>query len=666
MALNPAQQQAVVMQGHCLVTACPGSGKTTVLKMRAAHILRSDPNATLCAVTFTSDAANELKERILHEIPEAEDRVIAGTFHALAMRQLREASKRIALITDTQQRTLVRSALMEVHANACREGRVDIAQRVGSGGEKNVGDAMQYIGALKSMVAPILPSPDEEPMVLVYETYQGMLLNMGAMDFSDLIIHAVREMHAGELPRMPVTHLLVDEAQDVDATQLAWVLEHARQGVLTTVVGDDDQAIYGWRGAGGLESLLEFREKTGAAHVALNMSYRCPREVLEPAAQLIQLNTRRVEKALVTANRAKGNVLCQGFGDEEAEIEGAIETIEGSPAHMRWGILARNNRALERYELTLRSRGFNVLCSGGTPFWESPRPALFLAALEGVVTMSMVHLSEVLRRIGTPSFKVNDLQSYYRAHEHGAAGRWIRDERSFGREADTLRKRVREWSGQLKGKPEAQALAIHAIGEFIASYGNFFDGVKLNQDKLVVAPNGSVREPTKKELVMIARAKLELKRCAESVLKMNGPMHFRIRLLRNSKTSDPKAGEGPLMKEDGEPDIEKDPRAFQKLMNLKRPAVTLMTMHSSKGLEFDGVWIARCEMGVVPSKSGDLEEERRLMYVAMTRSMSMLRVAYVNKTDPDTGKTSAERSRFIDESGVKRLWSGTEPEGAAD
>lgn len=590
--------------GHCLIVACPGSGKTTVLQHRAAHLL-SQAGATVVAVTFTSDAAKELEERIRKVVPDAANRLTCGTFHSLCKRQIEQGyaekderdalaagkkpnsdkkkRRRIKLVNENQQLDLVRRAFEE---------------EIGYGNGITLETIQRFIESVKSTIDPILASPNEDVRVAVYHRYQQMLMQMGAMDFSDLLNHAVYGMRDGSLSPYPAKYLLVDEAQDTDPIQFAWVREHIRQGTLATVVGDDDQAIYSWRGAEGYSNFQSFKAANNALQIALDVTYRCPREVLAPAGILIGLNENRVQKSLVTMNRDVGVVRVRRYANRDDEFTALMQAIVMSGEPDSWGVLARTNSILEQFEQAVGGL-FPVNRKGGSSFWDNRGPQMMVDACRSLVFGDMVGLDNILRRSGAGEEQLAQLHRRYDTSSQGAFERFLRDKGSGSMRdpVDRLRTYAAKWRESLqKGRVLS---AVNGVGQYIIKYARFTHQEMRGQT------SADVRQQIECCVLTLGKS-------------MKGSLGERLMTLQQKKD---------------EPDEN------------ETGAVRLMTMHSSKGLEFDRVWILGCEQGVIPSRQSPLEEERRLLYVAITRSRGELTLSCQdNEFD--------QPSRLLEEAGL--------------
>ncbi len=230
--LDAEQWAAVHSPGNLLILACPGSGKTRVLSVRGAKHL-ADGEGTLCAVSFTRDSAEELKVRIGQESSvKTDSRVIAGTFHALAIRQIKNAEKRgtrkgVRKIATAQQLNIALVRAVE---------RSDWAESMAEG-TNALDEALKTIERLKSQWSPV-PKPNERALLT---QYNSILERNGICDFADLLLEAVQGMTEGTIKPVPARWMLVDEAQDMDEVQLEWVMRHVAAGLQVTIVGDDDQ-----------------------------------------------------------------------------------------------------------------------------------------------------------------------------------------------------------------------------------------------------------------------------------------------------------------------------------------------------------------------------------------------------------------------------------------
>ncbi len=565
--LSPAQERGVSADGHCLITACPGSGKTTTLAARAARLLRDHPQVRLAAVTFTNDAAKELTRRILATAPDGSaKRVLSGTFHKLCKDLLDRNGHSVRLANEAQCAEFLRRGWQRFCPNDVFE------------------DVAAAVQASKATLHGMSGSP-EDPHMQVYLAYEANLRERHLVDFQDLLLMAVRGIRDGSLPILPVQFLLVDEVQDADEVQWEFIMLHANAGVCVTAVGDDDQSIYGWRWAQGYEGMRAFQSAACPQHVPLDISYRCAPEILARAARVIENNDARVEKNLTAANQSPGEariVPCYGV---EAETVAAAVIDDNS----QWAILARSNLALDAVETTLNAKcGRGTYARlGGRSYFDRRAPSLLLGAAQSIAQNDVRGLEALARAAELPTDALEAVLRQCRGHGIGGLARFVAAEIDPS-DTDTA----------LVHKFQAVVRDWYADRSDDGAVGVMLSNIALWMEANL--PSRTMSVP--------------LDPCISVMSKLRGPLQRRLALLREKRTTE-------------------------------KPRVTLSTLHASKGLEFDKVWIIGCEQGVLPHKNGQLCEERRLFYVGMTRARHELVMSY----RIDTQKTP---SVFLVESGL--------------
>lgn len=429
--LNPSQREVVECRDHCVAVAVPGAGKTATIAAKAALLL-SDPSMTVGAVTFSKDAAIELRDRILALAgPAAKKRLIAGTFHSLAYKQLSSvAGKRPDIATDGERTAILTQVIQE------------------SSTEWKLEDAIAAIERLKTAFgAPSLESAEGQ----LFAAYQEALNRNGRVDFQDLLRYAVQGMQQGNIRPYAVDVLLVDEYQDVDSHQALWTAIHARAGASVSLVCDDDQSVYGFRSALGLRGIEAFTSEFNARQIVLGINYRSHSEILSLADKVIRNNTERVVKELVSHRGPGGTVSFLRHDDEYKE---AISAMEAMAAAVRAGntaaILARTNRILDPVEAVCRSHGVKYHRAAGRSILDRPESALMGNLLELIEQSRTSGLDSVL---GFSGIGAGDLQTLHRKFAAAKdAGRIKRKElldAGLGEEAANkyldLTKRLTEW-----------------------------------------------------------------------------------------------------------------------------------------------------------------------------------------------------------------------------
>ena len=562
--LNPEQQEVVDHDGHSLVVACPGSGKTRVIVVKIGHILSRSPKSRVCAVTFTRDAANELKKRLIDDIGSevVNKRTRVGTFHSLAIRQLRACGQIGKVASPAEQQIFVQRALASCEADITYE------------------EAVQTIETVKSSRGPV---PEEDSPL--YQAYAALLKRAQVEDLYDVLKKSLTLMQQGVVPPYPVEYMLVDEFQDTDEIQLAWVLEHVKAGTRVTVVGDDDQSVYSFRRALGYQGMDRFRTATGATLIALGTNYRCRSEILSAAETLICHNQERIAKTLRAARGEGGKVSSQRYSSRTQEAEALIEAIQPSLIPLQndswftytvpagqWAILARNRRTLDIVEEALHARRIRYVRPPSESIWTRPPFVFFISMLRSVQSGGADGIDQTLHFSG---FTQEHLEIVHDALK-GELWRLLEGEsvQKLAGLPDDISKTLQSFSTCASGwRTQARQgnykLAILGVAEWFAD---------------------RIRKPDEKEL---------FQSLSESVCRLNGSLAQRVNTLTL-----PSSGNGD----------EEGPSG-----------VSLMTMHGSKGLEFDNVWIIAAEDGVIPSpKNPVYDEERRLMYVGMTRAKNVL------------------------------------------
>jgi superfamily I DNA/RNA helicase len=606
--LNPYQKRCVTEDGHLLITACPGSGKTTVLSHRSERLLVENPAATLMAVTFTKDAAEELRERILKRVPDAKNRLATGTFHSLALKQLKRAGFNRKIISDHEAKEMINTAIE----------RANVAE------ELKAFDVLSTFNSIQSAV-----EPDNHPIVqtnAVYRElwfiYKSMKEQAEVIDFSDILHFSVRMMKSGEIQPFAATYVLGDEAQDMDEVQHEWINFHARNGSLVTLVGDDDQSVYGFRYASGYEGMRKFLRDLQATQVVLPVNYRCGADILAKAATLIENNIQRVDKPIEAGMDYPGEILSpiigllDDKGSRKEEYERVINFLmEDHFVSKRkvteWAVLARGNFALADFERVCYENGIENHRESGT-IWDARFARLFIGILNYIVDREW---------FGMALF----LNTYMES-----------DNLFVSRDMDLHRLYEMELEGSPANAENLKALLYYEQQwrEWLAA------GDKESVDKLIQ----DVSQFLMANIDLIPRMSDKSRESACNVVEVCAQILMR-------RTEDLKR----RIFMETSPLIKKGDRKTRKLKTVEEKGglfINLMTMHASKGLEFDNVFLIGCDDSAMlkdDASSGlpNVQEERRLFYVAMTRARHRLGFS-VCSSDP-----SKLQSQFLTEIGFK-------------
>ena len=595
MALNDEQQSAVDHHGNLLLLAGAGSGKTLVLANRSAALLASGPG-NLVAVSFTKDSATELGNRIRLLSPGNEKRIYAGTFHAMAISQMKRAGIPFKLINESGQRMYLAKALAKTEEPIELDDMVKIL-------EKN----KSY------MTHHSCTGPGAKTIF----AYQEMLDDEDLKDFSDLIVSAVEGMQSGRVKPIPMRWLLGDEFQDADEAQYAWIrLHHELTQAEVTLVGDDDQSIYSFRHAMGYAGMERFAKEFGATTLHLSRNYRCAPDILMPAARLVSNNQRRAPKRIIPAILTPGELTIIRPMNREQEAEMILNTIHEDPGG--WAVLTRTNRLLDELELKLQQSGMPYTRLGGTGFWDRHEIKRVLGILEGVAAGSRI--------LAMPDSGRRTMRDPLRAAAAEKAMRKcqadIRHALIMALDISNIGQHLSDHLlGLIKNQPMSEWASIMerektAIKEFSVDNG----AKSIHSATLFISLwHGWCKVAGQDTALMLSGFNRWLETLLPSVAEPSGWAIAALNRVRGTIAQRIAYVTGKTG--DDSKDADKaDPNK-----------VVLTTMHSAKGLEWPKVLIIGVEEGLSPHLDGEMEEERRLFYVAMTRAKQRLILSSVRE-----------------------------------
>lgn len=604
--LNTEQQRAATHEsGPLLILAGAGTGKTRTIVARITWLVSQGvPPSAILAVTFTNKAAREMKERIAGMLDsEKASEITASTFHALCVRILRTDADKLgyknnfSIFDQGDQLGLIKKVINRVTSH---DEKVDpgIAQNMISKGKNNGWNANE-----------------ETPIGAVFLRYNRELRALNAMDFDDLLVQAVKllDEHPGvrEKWRSRFRHMLVDEFQDTNNLQLRLVsLLASDDPPNVCVVGDDDQSIYGWRGA-EVSNILEFEKHFRDPEIIrLEQNYRSTNAILGAANRLIKNNPRRRGKNLWSPQEGGDPVHVVSVPDDKKEAEfvvneiGALRTAHNIPWE-HFAIAYRMNAQSRLLEECLRRLRIPYRLVGGKSFFDRREVKDVLATMACLINPS--DDVALLRIINTPPRGIG-ATTVELALEHSArAHKSLFDTLTAPEFAEQVSRKtagaIRSFGDELASRrihlltPGADA--AHIVSQFLGESG-FFEDLKRSCKTPEEALNreGGARE--------ILRALTEHQKRSNSGLQ----------------------GFIDEMTLDRERDEDKKEEA---------KGVTLITLHAAKGLEFPHVFLLGAEDGLIPherSKSeGTVDEERRLFYVGITRAMKSLTITHcLNRT----------------------------------
>jgi DNA helicase II / ATP-dependent DNA helicase PcrA len=629
--LNPAQREAVAAPaGPALILAGAGSGKTRVLVHRVAWLIEVEGLApwNLLAVTFTNKAANEMRGRIETLLGQPVSGLWVGTFHGLAHRLLRQHWQEARLpqgfqiLDSDDQLRLIRRVLRALEMDEARWPPRQAQWFINA--RKDEGRRPEHL--------PDTGDPISRQWVRVYTAYEQACARAGVVDFAELLLRSLELLRGNEALlghyRSRFRHLLVDEFQDTNEIQYAWLRLLAGGEAPVFAVGDDDQSIYGWRGA-RIENLQHFqRDFPGTQLIRLEQNYRSSANILNAANALIRRNRGRLGKELWTEGHAGAPVRLFAAINEQDEARFVADIILRHVAHgglyRECAVLYRSNAQSRVLEETFIARRIPYRVYGGLRFFERQEIKDTLAYLRLVEngdddTAFLRVVNQPPRGIGEKTLdELRELAQRQGISLYQAALQAVEGGLLAGRARNALAgflvilARLRDGIGT-KPLPEQVEQAIECAGlrdHFAAEKGE----------------RGQARIENLEELVGAARAFEHESPALDGDLP-GGLAEF----LAHAALE---AGEGAA-----------DPH---------QDAVQMMTLHSAKGLEFPVVFLTGLEEGLFPNarsleEPGRLEEERRLAYVGMTRAERELYLTYAETRRLYGRESHNMPSRFVNE-----------------
>ena len=624
--LNDKQKEAVLqVNGPCLVIAGAGSGKTKVLTHKIAYLIEKEGVRpwNILAITFTNKAANEMKDRVEKLIGDVAKDMWIGTFHSICVRILRKYIDRIGftssfIIFDTSdQRTLVKQCLKQLNIDDKMFSDRAVLSEI-SNAKNEMLEPSQYKLRTNGEFR-------KETIAQIYEMYQRKLRENNAIDFDDIINYTIKILSenpdALEYYSEKFEYVLVDEYQDTNKAQFTLVsILAARHGNIT-VVGDNDQGIYSFRGA-DITNILNFeKDFPGTKIIKLEQNYRCTQNILDAANSVIKNNPAKYEKKLWTQNGKGGMISVYRGTDEYDEANFIVENInrlrrEEYMTYNDFAVLYRMNSQSRSIEDILRRENMPYKIVGGLKFYERKEikdTIAYLRLIENPAdNLSLVRIiNEPKRGIGRASLDnveaiaIQAETSMYdvikRANEFGLA-RVYANSRDFVSQIEELRAKKDDMK----------------ISDLVKTTLNKTGYTRALEDEDTT--EAETRLENIEEFLTVA-------------------MEFEEEFADNTLAD---FLEGITLSSDiDNADTEED-------------SVTLMTLHSAKGLEFPVVFLVGMEEGIFPGYKSigepkELEEERRLCYVGITRAKQYLFMSCARQRTI-FGSTSCNRvSRFVEE-----------------
>ena len=622
--LNDKQREALLAtEGPLLILAGAGSGKTKVVTSKIAYLIEelNVPSWKILAITFTNKAAKEMKDRVQKLIDRDISSMWIGTFHSICVRILRKNIERIGyngnftIYDRDDQITVVKEAIAEISIDRDIYKPRAIINDISNIKSEGI-SPIEYIEANKDNFF-------KENLGKIYDLYEKKLRKNNALDFDDLLIKTVdilkSEEDVRDFYRDKFEYIFVDEYQDTNKIQYELIKLIAGTKPNLTVVGDNDQSIYKWRGA-DINNILNFhKDFPGAKIVKLEQNYRSSQKILDVANQVIGYNTSRIEKNLWTSRDEGKDVVYREFPHSNEEEYGVVNKIIAlnykGEEFKDMAILYRTNAQSRGFEEALVRERIPYKIVGGLKFYDRMEVKDVLAYLRILNnTDDNVSLARIINRPkrGIGDTSLSDLLDY--ADENRLS---LYDVITNIDEFEDLnlraRKNIKEFGSILKIlKDRAENLSIGKLFEEVLYESGYVNDLK-NQNTIEAKTRLENIEELHSNIMEYDREGVELAEYLNTLSLLS--------------------------------DVDK---------TSEDTGVNLMTLHAAKGLEFGTVFLVGLEEGLFPTSRAleseeEVEEERRLCYVGVTRACNNLFISS-SRTRSMYGKlTPAKRSRFIEE-----------------
>ena len=672
--LNPMQKEAVfAAEGPLLVLAGAGSGKTRVLTHRIAYLIEEKKVNpwNILAITFTNKAAQEMRQRVDNLVQFGADSIWVSTFHSACVRILRRHieflgySTHFTIYDTDDQKTLLKQIYktMGVDHRLYKE-RTVLAQ---------ISSAKDRLVTPDEMIAQAGSDYYRRRVGEIYEEYQKTLKKNDALDFDDLIGKTVElfqtEPQVLDYYQERFRYILVDEYQDTNRAQFELVRLLASKYRNICVVGDDDQSIYKFRGA-DIGNILNFEDAfPGAKVVKLDQNYRSTQNILDAANEVIRNNCGRKEKRLWTANGAGQKLVFQQFGQAYEEAEFIIQDIlaKGYP-YQDCAVLYRTNAQSRLLEEQCIAYNVPYRLIGGVNFYQRREIKDILAYLKTIANgnddLAAARIVNVPKRgIGAASIgkvtvfaSVNGLSLYDAMTRAGVIPGLGRAAEKFGKFTDLIQKFRKQVADGENGEA-----GLSEEGRLPEEGGLSEEGGKPEEGGLPEEggkPPYSIRQLIEDVLEETGyREELESEGETEAESRLQNIEELVNKAVAYTENTKEPTLDGFLEEVALVADIDQ--------LDQSENRVTLMTLHGAKGLEFENVYLAGMEDGLFPSymsitsdEPGDLEEERRLCYVGITRARKNLTLTGARMRMVNGETHYSKISRFLEEIPKELLISG--------
>ena len=632
--LNPPQREAVLTDsGPLLVLAGAGTGKTRVITFRMAELIRNGvPADRILSVTFTNKAAREMLHRAMSLLGgRRKTKPIISTFHSLCVKILRQEITALGYPADFtiydrgDQEAAARTALRDIRVTDQTMRPNDLLNRISQ---------WKMAGVAPDRAKDFTDHDLDFLAATAYRRYQQKLKSCGAVDFDDLLLLTLQLFdefpETLERQQKRFDYVQIDEYQDTNGTQFQIIEKLVEPHHNICVVGDDDQSIYGWRGA-EVEHILNFAGHfPGAKVVRLEDNYRCTDRILDLANRLVRHNSARHDKVLRAHKRAESDVRCFAFEDETKEAEFVVNEVEQLVNRQKVdasdiAVLFRTNEQPRVFEQEFRRKRVRYVLLGGQSFFDRREIKDMLAYLK--LLANPADEVSLLRIINTPARGVGTTSVEKLLERAVKSGRTLWETLPVAVEAGDVSKKA--------------AQSVVAFYDLLNRYrARFQEAPKAMAEhaealiKEIGYDNEIAKQYPKEEIRATKRAMLDqlvtaLREHAERTAKPT-----LINFLEESAL---------IGGEDG----------FGKSDPMKSDGVRLMTLHSAKGLEFSRVYLVGLEEGILPHRRSlevgekSIAEERRLAYVGITRAKDHLTLTRAVARTKWGRKRDSHPSRFL-------------------
>ena len=630
--LNPAQREAVeAIEGPVLILAGPGSGKTRVIAHRVAYLIKVcgvSPHRIM-AVTFTNKAAREMEERLQRLIGRALGDLTIGTFHAICARILRRDGRaigidpRFVIYDEEDQLSLLKRSIQETGLDPKQYAPRAVGSAISAAKSRTL-TPTEYSKHTTSYF--------EEVVGRVYERYQQLLEESNALDFDDLLMKTVQLFRASPETlakyQSRYLHIMVDEFQDTNLVQYELIKQLGGEKHNVCVVGDPDQSIYSWRFA-DLRNILSFEKDFPEAKIVLlEQNYRSTKLILETASHVISVNQLRKPKALWTENEPGEltNIIETYTEQEEAQfVVSEIERlVEAKKARLGdCAVMYRTNAQSRALEEAFMRYGIAYKLVAGTRFYERREVKDIIAYLR--VIQNPNDSVSLLRIINVPGRGIGQ-------QSQSQLASWAKSQGVSQYEALKL---IAESKDDKESQPPFNSRLVRVLSGFVEMMEDFI--AQSKQLNLVALFDRVVKKIGYEEYLMSGENGEER---WENVLELRT-------VAKDYK--DLKPGEGLTAFLEGVT-LVSDVDSLDETVD----AATLVTLHQAKGLEFPVVFIVGVEEGILPhfkslDDPGQMEEERRLCYVGITRAKQRVYLVHAFRRSLMGSSMVSTASRFLDD-----------------